>query len=222
MRFTSLSAFATLLLRCTFAVPYPLSNATDTTNTTFGTPSSGPYVCQRVYPSDLTIVNSRYPDYGVGHLHNTTLFFMLRRQILGEGEIATRVQFQGLPSAASNKTCRLEFVLPNEKLQKMQGTNPSFDIYQVQGDADAIATWNTYKGSEGVSLFGRINGESEALEKTRGVGGIAAVNETVCAETLTFQMGMAYDGGNLPNYWDFPNVAPPAWPIQGFRIVYGC
>lgn len=147
---------------------------------------------------------------------------MLRRQALGDGEIATRVQFQGLPSKESNKTCRLEFVLPSEELQKISGNNPSFNVYQVDRAPDAVATWNTYKGNDGAGLFGRVNGEPEALTKTRSVGGVAVINETVCSETLTFQMGMAYDGAELPNYWEFSNVAPPAWPVQGFRIVYGC
>ncbi|KAF2624740.1 hypothetical protein BU25DRAFT_413285 [Macroventuria anomochaeta] len=222
MRFALIIALVAALLRQTLAAPYPLSNATDTTNTTFSTPSGGPYVCQRVYPADLAVVNSRYPDYDVDRLHQAKRFFMLRRQTLGEGEIATRVQFQRLPSKESNKTCRLEFVLPREELQKISGTNPSFNVYQVEREPDAIATWNTYKGNDGADLFGRVNGEPEALKKTRSVGGVSVINETACNETLTFQMGMAYDGGGLPNYWEFSNVAPPAWPIQGFRIVYGC
>jgi hypothetical protein len=111
-----------------------------------------------VYPSDLTVVNSRYPDYDVGHLHDANRFFMLRRQSLGEGEIATLVQFQDLPSAALNKTCRLEFILPDEDLQKIQGPNPTFNVYQVEREAGAVATWNTYKGNDGADLFGRVNG----------------------------------------------------------------
>lgn len=220
LTFTPFLVAACLPHACAF--PYPLSNVTDVTNTTFSTPSGGPYVCQRIYPSDLTVVNSRYPDYDVAHLHDAKRFFMLRRQTLGEGEIATRVQFQGLPSAVLNKTCRLEFVLPNPELQKIQGTNPSFNIYQVEREADAVATWKTYESNGGAGFFGRVNGELEALERTRSVGGVAAVNETACAETLTFQMGMAYDGSGLPNYWDFLNTEPPAYPVQGFRIVYGC
>lgn len=222
MRLILTPSLITILLRRALAAPYPLSNATDTTNTTFSGQSGGPYICQRVYPSDLSVVNSRYPDYDVGHLHDANRFFMLRRQTLGDGEIATRVRFEGLPSAASNKTCRLEFVLPNEELQKIQGLNPSFNVYQVERETDAIATWNTSKDNDGADLFGRVNGEPQALQKTRSVGGVAAINETACAEALTFQMGMTYDGDDLPNYWEFSNVAPPASPAQGFRIVYGC
>lgn len=222
MRLAFTLAFVAVLLRQALAAPYPLSNATDVTNTTFSTPSGGPYVCRWIYPADLTVVNSRYPDYDVDRLHQARRFFVLRRQILGKGEIATRVQFQGLPSKESNITCRLEFVLPNEKLQKISGRNPSFNVYQVERKPNATATWNTYKGNDGADLFGRVNGEPEALTKTRSVGGVAAINETACSETLTFQVGMAYDGGELPNYWEFSNVAPPAWPVQGFRIVYGC
>jgi hypothetical protein len=223
MRFVFTSALVAVFLRHTLAVPYPLSNVTDTTNTTFsGGDSGGPYVCQYIYPSDLTVINSRYPDYDINHLHQAKHFFMLRRQTIGKGEIVTRVQFQGLPSKQTNKICRLEFVLPGERLQKISGTNPSFNVYQVEHGADAVATWNTYTGNDGADVFGRVNGEPEALARTRGVGGIAAVNETACSETVTFQMGMAYDGGDLPNYWEFSNVAPPASPVQGFRIVYGC
>ncbi|KAJ8111997.1 hypothetical protein OPT61_g5533 [Boeremia exigua] len=222
MRLTFTAALIAALLRPNLAAPYPLSNATDMTNTTLSSPSGGPYVCQYIYPSDLAVVNSRYPDYDVDHLHQARRFFMLRRQTLGEGEIATRVQFRGLPSKGSNTTCRLQFVLPSEDLQKISGTNPSFNVYQVDREPEAIATWNTYKGNDGADLFGRVNGHPEALERTRSVGGVAAINETACNETLTFQMGMTYDGDELPNYWEFSNVAPPASPVQGFMIVHGC
>ncbi|KAF3033448.1 hypothetical protein E8E12_005032 [Didymella heteroderae] len=222
MRLTLTSAVVAAVLRQSLAAPYPLPNATDSTNTTFSAPSGGPYVCTEIYPADLAVVNSRYPDYDVDHLHQAKRFFMLRRQTLGEGEIATRVQFQGLPSRETNETCRLEFVLPSEELQKISGNNPSFNVYQVDREPDAIATWNTYRGNDGAYLFGRVNGEPDALVKTRSVGGVAAINETACSETLTFQMGMTYDGAKMPNYWEFPNVAPPASPVQGFRIVYGC
>lgn len=147
---------------------------------------------------------------------------MLRRQRVSDGEIATRVQFQGLPANTSNFTCRLEFVLPRLELQHIQGYNPSFDVFQVDRDAGAIATWNTYASDADARFFGTVNGEPEALSRTRSVGGVAAVNETACNQTLSFHMGMKYDGVEVPNYWEFSNVAPPAWPVQGFRVVYGC
>ncbi|KAH6625894.1 hypothetical protein C7974DRAFT_361492 [Boeremia exigua] len=222
MRLAITAVLAAAFLRQTLAAPYPFPNATDMTNTTLDAPSGGPYVCQHIYPSDLTVVNSRYPDYDVDHLHHTKRFFMLRRQESGEGEIATRVQFLGLPPQESNTTCRLEFVLPSEDLQKISGVNPSFNVYHVNVKPDASATWNTYKGNDGADLFGRVNGEPGALNKTRSAGGVAAINETACRDVLTFQMGMTYDGRKLPNYWEFSNVAPPASPVQGFRIVYGC
>lgn len=222
MRFAHISALVATLLQRTLAAPYSFPNATDTTNTTIIAPPGGPYVCQTIYPTDLSVVNSRYPDYDDGHLHQASSFFMLRRQNIGDGEIATRVQFHGLPSEASKKSCRLEFVLPDPRLQKIQGLNPSFNVYQVDHKPYDIATWNNYEGNDGADLFGQFNGEPEAMNRTRSVGGVAAIGETACSETLTFQMGMTYDGPNLPNYWEFPNVAPPAWPVQGFRIVYGC
>ncbi|KAG9189628.1 hypothetical protein G6011_06496 [Alternaria panax] len=184
--------------------------------------NSSEYVCHEVYPTDLTVLNARYPDYDVDHLHQTKQFFMLRRQLKDSGEIATRVQFQGLPNSTSNYTCRLEFVLPRLELQKISGPNPSFNIYQVSREAGAIATWNEYEGERDALLFGTVNGQSQALERTRNVGGVAAVNATACNETLSFRMAMMYDSLSTPNYWEFSNVEPPAFPVQGFRIVYGC
>lgn len=169
------------------------------------------------------MLNERYPNYDMGHLHQARQFFMLRLQLLGDGEIATRVQFSGLPLNTSNTTCRLEFVLPDTRLQRIRGPNPSFNVYQVEREVDSIATWNTYEGnSDDAELFGTVNGEPQALERTRNVGGVAAINETNCNETLSFQMGMKYESASVPNYWEFSNVMPPAWPVQGFRIVYGC
>ncbi|KAI8942208.1 hypothetical protein NX059_000292 [Plenodomus lindquistii] len=183
-------------------------------------------ICHEVYPSDLTVINSRYPDYNVDHLHRATQFFMLRRQLPGDGEIATRVSFDDLPSSASNLTCRLEFLLPNQELQHISGLNPSFNVYQVERTSSTeIATWTSYEGEMlggGATYFGTVNGEEEALNRTRSVGSVAAVNETMCNSTLTFQMGMKYNGRFVPNYWEFLNVEPPGWPVQGFRVVWGC
>jgi hypothetical protein len=229
--------FVALLWEHTLSAPYPLLNSTALSNSTIcnnttslcpdtGNPlplGSGEYVCHEVYPADLTVLNSRYPDYDVDHLHSANQLFMLRRQIKDDGQIATRVQFQGLPNSTSNYTCRLEFVLPRAELQRVAGPNPSFNVYQVKRATDSIATWNTYEGEKlGVLLFGTVNGENHALERTRSVGGVAAVNSTQCNETLTFQMGMMYDSPYAPNYWQFLNAAPPAFPVQGFRVVYGC
>jgi hypothetical protein len=231
--------FAALFSRHVVGVPYPQLNSTLLANSTICNSTvrlcdgdlnaadpplldSGEYVCHEVYPTDLSVINARYPDYDVDHLHQAVQFFMLRRQIKDAGEIATRVQFLGLPSSTSNYTCRLEFVLPRPELQKISGPNPSFHVYQVESEAGAIATWNAYEAEKNVLLFGTVNGESEALERTKSVGGVAAVNETACNETMSFHMAMMYDSLSAPNYWEFSNVAPPAFPVQGFRIVYGC
>jgi hypothetical protein len=229
--------FVALILKHALSAPYPLANSTVLSNSTvcnetvslcpgIGNPpplEPTEYVCHEVYPADLTVLNSRYPDYDADHLHAATQLFMLRRQIKDEGQIATRVQFQGLPNSTSNYTCRLEFVLPRADLQRIAGPNPSFNVYQVQRASDAIATWNTYESEkEDVPLFGTVNGEDQALERTRSVGGVAAVNSTQCNETMSFQMGMMYDSPYAPNYWQFLDAAPPAYPVQGFRIVYGC
>ncbi|KAI4929489.1 uncharacterized protein J4E92_005154 [Alternaria infectoria] len=235
----ALLCFAALFSQHASGVPYPQPNSTLLANNTIcnstvrfceGDPNavnppplgSGEYVCHEVYPTDLSVINARYPDYDVDHLHQAKQFFMLRRQVKDAGEIATRVQFQGLPNSTSNYTCRLEFVLPRLELQKISGPNPSFHVYQVEREAGAIATWNTYEAEKNALLFGTVNGESQALERTRSVGGVAAVDETACNETMSFMMAMMYDSPSAPNYWEFSNVAPPAFPVQGFRIVYGC
>lgn len=239
--------FVALLAPAALSSPYAFLNLTRPTNSTYCDGSDLPanggafmcpklnttqpnstrpildYRCHDIYPADLAVVNARYPDYDQRHLHNARRFFMLRRQVEGEGEIGTRVQFTGLPSRSSNSSCRLEFVLPQPQFQHISGFNPTFNVYQVEREADSIATWNTYVGNDGVDLFGRVNGEALALDTLRAVGGVAAINETKCNETLTFQMGMTYNGRNgTPNYWDFSQVSPPAWPVQGFKIVYGC
>ncbi|KAJ4363568.1 hypothetical protein N0V83_009864 [Neocucurbitaria cava] len=239
MLITTTPLLAALLLQRTHALPpYPLPNSTTSTNSTIcnstvslcatnlnstaDLPVPGEYKCIYVYAADLAVVNSRYPDYNLAPLHQASKLFMLRRQTLGNGEIATRVQFQDLPSNMSNVTCRLEFVLPDQSLQLMNGPNPSFNVYQVEREVGSIATWNMFEEDDGGGVFGTVNGEAEALEKTRKVSGIAAINETACNQTLSFQMRMMYDGVDMPNYWEFSNVEPPAYPVQGFRIVYGC
>jgi hypothetical protein len=229
--FAAISLFLIAFFPSGLAFPYPFANSTTSSNGTSYNATAiisndtmvVEYNCEYVYPSDVAVVNQRYPDYNSSHLHETASFFMLRREIADNGEIATRVQFQGLPSNTSNITCRLEFILPQPELQRISGFNPSFNVYQVARDVNTIATWNTYEGNNGAELFGRVNGELDALARTRSVGGVAAINATRCNETLTFQMGMVYNSKDgMPNYWDFSQVSPPAYPVQGFRVVWGC
>ncbi|KAL6705156.1 hypothetical protein ACN47E_007261 [Coniothyrium glycines] len=223
-----------ILISPVLSIPYPLLNTTTTTTTpnssTTTLPSSIPqYHCKTAYPSDLLILNARYPDYTHAHLHSTTQLFQLRRQTLSDGgEIATRVQFTALP-ALPNTTCRLELVLPRAALQRVSGPNPSFDVWMLDG---APGAWAPFAAPDAArSYFGAVNGEARALARTRSVGGVVAVNETACAETMTFAMGMKYDGGkgqgleqgvDGPNYWEFVNVGGEAWPVQGWRVVWGC
>ncbi|KAH7379416.1 hypothetical protein DE146DRAFT_625887 [Phaeosphaeria sp. MPI-PUGE-AT-0046c] len=222
---------AALFLPSGLTFPYPFTNSSAPTNRT-GLNNTTPnpnnttpieYQCQVLYPNDLTVLNERYPDYNSSHLHDANRLFMLRREIPIEGEIATRVQFQGLPPKASNTTCRLEFILPQPDLQVIEGFNPTFDVFQVERDTETTSTWRQYVGNSGAELFGRVNGEAKALEKTRKAGGIAAINSTQCNETMTFQMGMAFNSRDgVPNYWYFVQSTLAAWPLQGFRMVWGC
>jgi hypothetical protein len=223
--------FAAFFFRSGLTMPYPFTNTTTPSNatspnTTMSLPTNGTvpqYECENIYPSDLTVVNQRYPDYNITRLHTVQSYFMLRREVGTDGEIATVVHFEGLPSNSSNTTCRLEFILPAIDTQTISGFNPTFNVYQVELEPNSIATWNTYASNADAPLFGTVNGEPEALEKTRSVGGVAAISESRCNYTMTFQVGMAFDSRDgLPNYWEFPQVSLPAWPEQGFRMVYGC
>ncbi|KAH8724237.1 hypothetical protein GQ44DRAFT_708853 [Phaeosphaeriaceae sp. PMI808] len=181
------------------------------------------YHCNYAYPSDLTVFNARYPKYNVSHLYASNSFFQIRREVGENGEITTSVRFQDLPANTTNLTCRLEFTLPEPQLQVIGGFNPSFNVYQVKHGTDSIATWKAYARGNGTGLFGMVNGDPDALRRTRSHGGVMAINSTRCNETLTFQMGMAFDSRNgTPNYWGFTQVVPPAWPMQGFRMVWGC
>ncbi|KAF1833517.1 hypothetical protein BDW02DRAFT_580341 [Decorospora gaudefroyi] len=239
---THLSILTALLLRPTLSAPYPPSNTTLPPNLTIcnstnlslcpnnlTTPNLSPpeNICRTIYPTTLSILNSRYPNYADTRLHSTTQFFMLRRQTsrpTSPGEIETRIQFHGLPTSSSNTSCRLEFVLPQEKLERIAGPNPSFAVYRVDALPQGVAaTWDSARGyrEHGV-WFGAVNGELEALRRTRQGVGVAAVNQTACNETMAFHMGMLYDSLVEPNFWSFANVAPPAWPVQGWRIVWGC
>ncbi|KAL5114582.1 hypothetical protein ACEQ8H_007551 [Pleosporales sp. CAS-2024a] len=220
---------AALLFPCTLSIPvipYPFPNSTTPINATASNATD--YVCHYGYPSDLTVLNERYPDHNESRLHDASTLFMLRRQVPVQGEIATRVQFTNLPPWTSHLTCRLEFVLPAAQFMMIQGFNPSFNVYQVERDTESISTWREYIGNDvrndsDPGFFGRMNGEAAALDKTRSVGGVAAINQTACNDTLTFQMGLAYNSKDgVPNYWEFTEVIPPAWPMQGFRMVWGC
>lgn len=222
---------AAFFLRSGHTFPFPLMNTTapnnaTISNTTMPLPANitvPQYECENVFPSDLTVVNQRYPDYNESHLHTAHSYFMLRREVGSDGEIATVVHFDNLPSNSSNTTCRLEFILPDVATQTISGFNPTFNVYQVKLEPDSIATWNTYAANADTPLYGTVNGQVEALERTRSVGGVAAISESRCNDTMTFQMGMVYNSKDgLPNYWEFPQVSLPAWPVQGFRMVYGC
>ncbi|OAK97005.1 hypothetical protein IQ06DRAFT_350712 [Phaeosphaeriaceae sp. SRC1lsM3a] len=222
---------AALYLPSGLTFPYPFANSsgpangTSPNNTTPNRNNSTPieYHCQELYPTDLTVLNERYPDYNSSHLHDASNLFMLRREVPEVGEIATRVQFNGLPPEISNTTCRLEFILPQLDLQVIKGFNPTFDVFQVARDTETISTWRQYVGNSGAELFGRVNGEAEALERTRKAGGVAAINSTQCNDTLTFQMGMAFNSRDgVPNYWYFVQSTLAVWPLQGFRMVWGC
>lgn len=222
---------------------YPYPNNTNPTNTTYPTGTSLPtpthhplpIPCTTFYPTDLRILNSRYPSFDMSPLHGRTKMLMLLRQLPTTFQIATQLQFSLPPDFAANATnsnanatCHLHLQLPLASTQTVTGPQPIFNLYQVSREPGAVATWDMFDAKD-VSLggpeppvFGQVNGTAEARERQwREKGGVYDIGPTRCNETLTWQLGMAFDGGEEVNYWEFMNVQPPAFPSQGFRVVTG-
>jgi hypothetical protein len=216
---------------------YPYPNGTNPTNITYLTGIAAPtptftplpISCETFYPTDLRILNSRYPSFDMSPLHGRTQMLMLLRQLPTTFQIATQLQFS-LPVSYrnSNDTCHLHLQLPLADTQTITGPQPIFNLFQVTREANVPATWDMYKakdvsnGGPEPEVFGQVNGTSEARDKQwLEKGGVYDIGPTRCNETLTWQLGMAFDGGEEVNYWEFLNVQPPAYPSQGFRIVTG-
>lgn len=223
-----------LLTSPTTALPWagnttnPTAWANSTTSPTL--PTALP--CQTLYPSEYRVMNSRYPGWDQSPLHNQMNFFMLLRQLDSTFQVASQVQFftpgdpnSTLPLLAPNSTCHLQLQLPQPDMQTTTGPEPIFNVYQVEREAGVSAFWNSYEPGHNASVpvFAQVNGTTEALaEQWNKTNGLVDIGATRCNETLTWQMGMAFNGGAQVNYWDFIDVAPPLNPIQGFRVLTGC
>ncbi|KAF9737700.1 hypothetical protein PMIN03_003234 [Paraphaeosphaeria minitans] len=191
--------------------------------------------CRIFYPTSYRVMNSRYPTWDQTPLHGDRDFFMLLRQRADTFQVATQVQFDGLEDAAppdSKSSCRLQLQLPEKDMQTIMGPAPVVDVYQVARQVDAAASWSTYEPTVAANsngsvpapaVFGSING-SLAAQATmwNQSAGLVDVGTTLCNETLTWQIGMAIDGGDEVNYWDFVGTDPPFNPVQGFRVTTGC
>jgi len=196
--------------------------------------SSAPTCCQTFYPSEYRVLNSRYPGWGNGTgssqspLHVRTDYFMLLRQQDDTFQVATQVQWTNLRAQVPlNTTCMLQLQLPTDDLQVVTGSRPIFNAYKVEREAGVPAAWDTYEAKESTELhppiFGQVNGTPEAQSRQRSLNqGIYDVGATDCNDTMTWQMGMAFNGGDEVNYWSFLSVSPPASNIQGFRLLAGC
>ncbi|KAF2686415.1 hypothetical protein K458DRAFT_364249 [Lentithecium fluviatile CBS 122367] len=239
---TTLLFLSTLLPTTLTTNPYyPYPNGTNSTNptspsasgTSVPTPTLSPIPippCQTFYPTDLRILNSRYPNFDMSPLHGRDNMFMLLRQLPSTFQIATQVQFTLGPVSPStyspNATCHLHLALPLTSTQTIAGPQPIFNLYQVAREAGSLATWDMFE-ARNVSgwepaVFGQVNGTAEARDTQWATqGGLYDIGPTRCNETLTWQAGMAFDGGEEVNYWEFINVRPPASPEQGFRVVTG-
>jgi hypothetical protein len=240
---TKLTALFTLLPVALTSPPptyYPYPNTTNATYPTGSGTGTGvptptftplPVACETFYPSELRILSSRYPSYEMSPLHGRTGMFMLLRQRPDTFQTVTQLQFT-LPATyaanTSNATCHLHLHLPQPSTQTITGPQPIFNLYQVAREAGAPATWDMFDakdvsaGGPEPKVFGQVNGTAEARDKQRAEkAGVYDIGPTCCNETLTWQMGMAFDGGDEVNYWNFLNVRPPAVPEQGFRLVTG-
>ncbi|KAK7181666.1 hypothetical protein DPSP01_012736 [Paraphaeosphaeria sporulosa] len=230
-----------LLAPPTTALPlWPNNTTPAAVPTACSSPTSNPTAeiapaCQSFYPTSYRIMNSRYPTWDQTPLHGNQDFVMLLRQRADTFQVATQVQFDGLGDVAppnSSSTCRLQFQLPAKDMQTVLGPAPVVDVYQVEREAGSPASWSTYEPALAASsngsisaprLFGSINGSLAAQETAWNQSvGLVDVGTTFCNATLTWQMGMAIDGGDEVNYWDFIGVDPPFNPVQGFRVITGC
>lgn len=237
----NLLAISFLLAPRTSALPlWPNITTPDAPATACSTPTHSPTLatkptCQIFYPSSYRVMNSRYPAWDQTPLHSAQDFFMLLRQRTDTFQVATQVQFDGLGDAAppnSSRTCRLQFQLPAKEMQTVLGPAPVVNVYQVAREAGAPASWSTYgpvlaANSSGSvpppAVFGTVDGAPTSQERAwNQTAGLVDVGTTQCNETLTWHMGMAVDGGEEVNYWDFIGVDPPFNPVQGFRVVMGC
>lgn len=117
-------------------------------------------------------------------------------------------------------------------MQTVLGPAPVVTVYQVAREAGAPAYWFSYEPTVATmsngsvpapAVFGTVNGSPLAQETTWNLTqGLMEVGATQCNQTLTWQVGMAGNGGEEVNYWDFVGVDPPYNPVQGFRVVTGC
>lgn len=165
------------------------------------------------------MLNSRYPNASYAPTH----FFMLARQASNTLQVAMQMQFIGLPP--NTTCCRLDLVLSAPDFGTIRGPQPIFDVFGVEREINAPATWETYEGDSNgtqAKIFGTVDGQRKTLEEARSGNNTVTVGSRKCNDTLTFQMGMKFDGGQEVNYWDFVDVAPPAVPVQGWRMVYAC
>lgn len=107
------------------------------------------------------------------------------------------------------------------------GPQPILSIYQVARAPGNIATWSSYEPAN-LSLHnplhvGEVNGSAwEQYRIFKYFNGYYDAASVPCNETLTFQIGMAHEGGELlVNSWQFVNTNPPLTPVQGFKIWAG-
>ena len=88
-------------------------------------------------------------------------------------------------------------------------------------------SWDTSIFNASLPILNTLPLDGRRLDNIYKNGGLWKLNTAACNTTLTFQMAMraplsAPGGVDGVNYWAFMDTQPPATPVQGWRIVYGC
>ncbi|KAF2634795.1 hypothetical protein P280DRAFT_537189 [Massarina eburnea CBS 473.64] len=195
------------------------------TATTFPPRPSGPPCLNTFYPSELRILNSRYALYNQTELHTRTNMFMALRQREDTFQVATQVQFNDV--VAPNWTgCHLKFDIPGDSFQTYSGPQPILYVYQVTREAGSVANWDTYEpaivSANDLVVYGTVDGASVQQKGiTEHYQGYYDIGSGPCNQTMTFQVGLAFDGGDEVNYWQFIDTQPPLSPVHGFKLWSG-
>ncbi|CAI6337273.1 unnamed protein product [Periconia digitata] len=149
-------------------------------------------------------------------------------------EWATQVQFHGI-NAPKDALCHLKLRLASKDIQRhtlYMGPRPFLAIYQVPRAPYDEPTWETYEPAHTKiykpTYLKEVNGSYiEQMRIYRFFDAYYDAATVPCNETLTFQIGMAYqepktsDGFDIVNGWEFVDSPPPNDMLQGFKIWVG-
>ncbi|KAF2650114.1 hypothetical protein K491DRAFT_721075 [Lophiostoma macrostomum CBS 122681] len=196
-----------------------LSTIASNISSTVPTPSPA---CQTAYAAELRELSS--PDPSVSG--PPTTYFQAMSSGNGTAQVGMQVQFQDLPATATH--CQLQLQLPLASgAMNVTGPAPQVDIYQATVAPSSPASWDTSVFNASLPILKTLFLDGMHLANIYKANGLWNLSAVACNKTLTFQMGMraplsAPGGVDGVNYWAFTDIQPPASPVQGWHIVYGC